>query len=301
MPNARGALLAIAKKEQQISMPSNRLNEIIEHLKAQKVIDNKTVIHLYNWAEPMTSPYFGNICESLSDNQTPFIISTNGSMPLKLFESQIGAMKLLQGIVFSLPGFSQKSYDRVHDFDFEKVIKNIEKIVTTCRGFGFNGYVQISYHVYQFNLDEIEPAAEWAKKRGYVFSPTYAYFNDFVMAYDFLTGADLKSKDVTGPFLDYIEELVKQRPVDYKCPQSKILAINTKGELLLCCCASNFAPLGKIIDMTAEQIEQSKTSSWFCTECQKIGLDYWFHNPKQYIIKPKTFIERLLRKIKALR
>ncbi|GBF34170.1 hypothetical protein DCCM_3282 [Desulfocucumis palustris] len=42
-------------------------------------------------------------------------------------------------IIFSMPGFSQESYDKIHGFNFEKIKDNIIKMSRNFRENGFTG------------------------------------------------------------------------------------------------------------------------------------------------------------------
>ena len=61
--------------------------------------------------------------------------------------------------VFSMPGWSQASYDRIHGLDFGRVVANIEATIQNVKEMGYQGRFMLSFHVYQFNaFDELAAA-----------------------------------------------------------------------------------------------------------------------------------------------
>lgn len=85
------------------------------------IINLNTNICLYNWGEPFLHPKFKEIIYYLSSLNLNIGLSTNASKPIYFEDSN--ALKNLRHMRFSMPGFSQESYDRMHSFDFEKIKK----------------------------------------------------------------------------------------------------------------------------------------------------------------------------------
>ena len=77
-------------------------------------------------------------------------------------------------ILISMPGFSQASQDRIHGFSFERVKSNILRLREMFHNIPFD----MSYHIYQFNLDEIEAARQFCIQNGIRFAPNYAVLFD---------------------------------------------------------------------------------------------------------------------------
>ena len=131
------------------------------------------MLGLYCWNEPLLHPDFCEIIKICEEEKCLVSFSTNASVRPKVpdnFDAVcIGAISL------SMPGFSQASYDKIHQFDFERIKLNIEWMVKTFRKHGFFGFFVVRFHVYQFNIHEIEPARKWARSLGMFFDEVSLY------------------------------------------------------------------------------------------------------------------------------
>jgi tetratricopeptide (TPR) repeat protein len=239
----------------------------INYMLGNNIIGNSSVIHLYNWGEPFLHPRFKEIISILNNNHLHFGLSTNASRPT--FFNDDEALSGLDGIIFSMPGFSQASYDRIHGFDFELIKKNIRDMVTNYRENGFKGMAQISYHLYQFNFWEIFKAKEFAQKLNIGINFSTAYFNGYSMFRNYLMDkmdyAQLKISS-TELLTFYIKDLIKKRPTDYICPQYAYLVLDEYCNVLTCCAVDRLTdapPVGKLFDLSPEEIQQKKWNKRF--------------------------------------
>ena len=267
------------------AMHITEFRTLVLKLLERRIITTDTLIDLYNWGEPFLNPDLEEIACFLSDNGFSFNLSTNASIP-KLLSSQ--ALRGLETILFSMPGFSQESYDRIHGFQFSKICQNIVEMVQHFRKNGYQGNFRIAYHVYQFNLNELPDAIAFAKKWDLDIFPYFAIpaamefgcsFLDGSMEYAMLreVGSDL--------FLFYVEELIAQRPPQYTCPQINLLSIDEYGNLLLGCCVDKYSPqchedfiLTALKEQSLQEIKQIKQAGFSCATCQhckEIRADYW--------------------------
>ena len=149
----------------RFKMPGGKLiavdvfEQILKRLTESKIVDGNSVLGLYNWGEPFLHPRLGDLVAITNRFAIPYAFSTNASVVPKIDRSFVNGLKM---IIFSMPGFSQSSYDRIHGFSFQKIRKNIETIVNQARAAGYKGVFRIHYHVYQFNLSEIAPCEEFS-------------------------------------------------------------------------------------------------------------------------------------------
>ena len=151
----------------------------IDYLLESNVISSDTQINLFNWGEPLLNPDIKRIIKVLNDRDLTYGLSTNGSVSLFFEEENI--LKNLKILIFSMPGFSQKSYDKIHGFQFEKVKNNIQCMLSNFRKHGFNGVATISYHIYQFNFGELSYAERFAFENQISINPSFAYLNGISM------------------------------------------------------------------------------------------------------------------------
>lgn len=254
----------------------------IDKLIEMGLINSSSCISLYNWGEPLLHPDFEKILEILHVREIGFSISTNASRPVTIRKN---LMSNMQSLIVSMPGFSQESYDKVHGFNFKKITQNIDLLLSNFRKAGFVGTPILAYHIYQFNIGEINLAMEFCSKRGIDFVPSIAYMNDFNLAMAYLNGTmgrELLEKASRELLLYYVDDLIKHVPRDYHCPQYDCLTIDEFCNVLTCCAVPKNHPeytIGSLFDLSIDEILSKKTSQNICTECMNSGLAYWVHNP----------------------
>jgi len=226
-------------------------------------------------------PDFEHILEILYDRGLNYDISTNASRVITIDKK---IMANMQKIRFSMSGFSQESYDKIHGFNFQTITHNIDLLLINFKKAGFVGTINLAYHIYQFNINEINLAKEFCSKRGIVFGVSFAYINDFNLAMAYLNDTMeyklLKnaSKDL---FLYYVDDLIERMPKDYQYPQYDYLTIDESCNVLTCCAVPknhlNYT-IGSLFNLSVDEIVSKKTSQNVCTECMNSGLAYWVHN-----------------------
>jgi glycosyltransferase involved in cell wall biosynthesis/2-polyprenyl-3-methyl-5-hydroxy-6-metoxy-1,4-benzoquinol methylase/GT2 family glycosyltransferase/organic radical activating enzyme len=276
------------KSLNQVSYPSRFINvndfrnAIVKLLEGGLIYPRETIIRLENWGEPMLHPELSEILKILKKNDVNFAFSTNASKFVNLENDVLGN---LQEIRFSVPGFSQSSYDRIHGFNLESILKNIEMFCKNIRKEGSGAKLVMAYHLYQFNIGEIDAAMKFCSLNGIEFSPYSAYLNDFNLAKAYLNksiSTELLGRIGKDLFLHYVDELIARTPQDYQCPQFNILAIDEYCNVLTCCALPKDHPeysLGNLFTLSSGDIRKGKVSQKVCIECVKLGISSWVHNP----------------------
>ena len=216
--------------------------------------------------------------------------STNGSILPDFRRLNYNA---IGGIIISIPGFSQASYDKVHGFKFMDIIENIIQYAKHFRHI-HNKSILINYHVYQFNIHELDAAKQFAEKLGVRLCPSYAFFNNSKLGINYLKNR-LNEKDLYDAsrqlLLHYVDELLLSHPKEYKCPQLSYLTLDEFGSVLLCCAMArtqqNYS-IGSVFDLTLEQIGKLRKEHNACTPCMESGFAYWVHNSPHWGVEDKT-------------
>jgi len=277
-------------------METDQFKRIVDHALSIDLIDTNSLIYLFDRGEPTLHPAISDIIRELDARGLGYCISTNCGLVPRLDDHV--SMAGLRKFVISMPGFSQESYDRIHQIPFDNVIQNIKFMLSDFKRRGFIGETIMSLHVYRFNVAELEPASAFCRANGITFGPYYAFFADGVWRLDFLTGklSDnvlVRAKDEL--FLDKIIEQSKKTPAKFRCPQYDKITINENGELVLCIGAPRLGNeyydgylLGDFMEMTAEQIMHRKTTSRACTRCLSSGAAYLGH----IVMRPDEFLPR---------
>jgi len=255
----------------------------IEYMLEEGIIGNNTLIVLLNWGEPFLNPSIKDIVHFLHEAHLSFRLSTNASTVVEFEGSDLmGGLELLR---FSMPGFSQLSYDRIHGFNFEMIKSNITRILTNLRECGFRGEAQLAYHIYQFNQDELEPACQFASQHRINLLAYYAFLADFDVCMNYLSSKmprELLERASRELVLSHVKDLVAQMPQDYQCPENSMLTLNEECDLLPCCFVGTDVRkygLGNLFGLSLEEIRSLKTHQPFCKDCLSTGACYLVHNP----------------------
>lgn len=249
----------------------------------EMIAPGETVIHPYNWGEPIIHPDLDGIVSVLTARNFGIGFSTNGSKKTN-FTVPTGN---IVDFCFSVPGFSQRSYDLIHGFKFEKILQNILATVENVRRQGYQGVFGLVMHVYQFNaLDEMDLAREWCKEHGLRFLPMYAYINDYDVLKAYLKGTlDHKSReDISRKlFLHYHDAVIAEHTPGFKCSQwDKVLTLDHRSNVLLCCSmpeGHEAYTIGSVFDFSRDQIVDWKTTNKECDDCIGCGAAQWGHHP----------------------
>ena len=262
----------------------DRFARAVGYMLDEGIIGKDTLIILHNWGEPFLNPSIQDIVHFLHEANLTFGLSTNASKFVEFQGSDL--MERLRLFRFSMPGFSQSSYDRIHGFNFEMIKSNIAHILTNLRECGFRGEAQLAYHIYKFNQDELEPACQFASEHGINLLAYYAYLADFDVCMDYLSSKmprEQQEKASRELVLSYVEDLVAQMPQNYQCPQHTMLVLDEECNLLPCCIVGTDVGkygLGNLFDLSLDEIRSLKTDQPFCKGCLSTGQCYVVHNPR---------------------
>ena len=187
-------------------------DRLVTHLLDHKIITKDCLFRIYNWYEPSLNPHLPEIVNYMYERGLRLDMSTNAGQLTDF--SRIKSCSHYYGMLFSMPGFSQKSYDRIHGFSFEKVKDNIERTMYSLRKKGFRGDAYINYHLYQFNIGEIYAAKEFADKLGIRLHSIFAYFNGTKGFHEYVTGTmsrEKMSRSSKDLFFYFIEDLLNEK------------------------------------------------------------------------------------------
>jgi organic radical activating enzyme len=258
-------------------IPPVEFQNAIEYLFRESLIDSSSLINLYNYGEPLLHPCLCEILQILVDKNLKYTISTNAS---KFIELDPLILKNLERFFISISGFSQNSYNKIHGFNFKKILENVDQWIDQIG----KDKIQVQYHVYQFNLDEIEAASAYFKQKCVTFFPYFAYFNDYLLAKSYLDGTlpqkvlDAASKEL---LLYYVGDQISGVSDSFVCPQYSMLTLDEYCNVLTCCVISKADPdysIGSLFTLSKHDIEQRKSNQNICNECIQKGISKWVNN-----------------------
>lgn len=269
---------------QRTVMSLEKFKKVYRHITQMGLIGRENDIMLYSWGEPFLNPEAVEIFHFLSMKQQMFSLSTNGSVYKEAKSSS--TYEYMSSVAFSMPGFSQDSYDRIHGFNFELVQKNIVCLLDNMYTNGFKGPAMILFHVYQFNQDEIDSARRFADSLHAEFVPYYAYFNGLSLVQKFINGTfseDEYQQAKNEICLHYLKKRLDEVPADFQCRLRKILTLDERGNLVLCCAADQKIDgyvLGDIfsfscVDEVESRLNTAMLENISCKECHSKRIDAW--------------------------
>jgi MoaA/NifB/PqqE/SkfB family radical SAM enzyme len=253
----------------------------IKRLMDEGLIDSQTKVYLFNWGEPLLHPHFREIVECLNDYDLRYVVSTNGSVFLSFSKA---ILRNLSRLAFSMPGFSQASYDRIHKLNFEEIKRNIQHYVSDLKSLGYAKDIRILFHIYQFNLDELAQCESFSRSLQITFAPYEAYLNDYWLIKNYLGGnlSAAELKEIAESLLAYkLREIPHRNAGDYECPQHRMLALDEKANVITCCVLPRNHPDYSCGDLHAGSLEavlKNKTSKSECEWCVKSGVSHYVHN-----------------------
>lgn len=252
-------------------------DNILQKLIHYKLYSQSTNFHIYCLGEPCLHPQINDILMLLKKYSIRTNISTNASI-IPQFTKE--SLESVNRFLISMPGFSQDSYDKIHGFNFEKIVSNIVKLRKQVDELS-DGKIpfDMSYHIYQFNESEMVPAKAFCDRYGIRFAPNYAVMMDKDKCLDYVAGdmsyEDLKdiSKEI---FLGVLDQQIKDAPRNYCDIQNSFLSINASGDVRIC---SSFRKaeepnilIGNIVTDNIDDIIWRKYHHPKCEQCIKAGL-----------------------------
>lgn len=256
-------------------------HDALEALVRSGAIEPATILHLQNWGEPFLHPRLHDIISVVNDFGLRHIISTNASVIPEIDEP---LTRNLNAGIISMPGFSQDSYDKIHQLDFESIKRNIARMAGEARALGCKGNFRIHYHVYQFNLDEMKLCGEFAEQVGAGFYPYCAIMIDWWTLNRWLDNTLPPERLQAASeqlLLERMREVMKQSPKPYACPQYDHLVLDEQANILTCCLLPRNHPeysSGNVLRGNLELALKGRFPRNACKGCLEKGIAYLIHN-----------------------
>lgn len=248
--------------------------KIVDRLKEYGFVTSKTSFHIYGLGEPMLHPQLNEILHITQESGLVTNISTNASKVPQVDEE---AAKAVNRILISMPGFSQKSYDKIHGFNFEQIKKNILELKKKFVNVPFD----MTYHIYQFNLNEMEEARRFCEKNDIRFAPNYAVLFEKSKCMEFVDGTmkyDELQELSMDLFLNVLRQQIEDSPRNYCDFKERYLSINCKGDVRTCSTHSKKKEpemlCGNLLEDDINTILQRKCTHPWCKLCIAKGLTF---------------------------
>jgi len=274
-PSGSRNLLGNIHKKQAGFLSPKDFREGLLFLGSKGVITNNpnsgTHVGLYSWGEPFLHPQFEEMMDIVYELGFMYSLSTNASVFKEI--PRLDLLNLLE-IKFSMPGFSQISYDKQHGFDFEKICGNIIDTVNYIRWFTPSVSFSLVFQMYETNKSELAAAHTFANKLGIKFEPVVAHLTGFIMPKN--------GYPEQNDFIDKLfERTRKLQPENWQCPQYDILVLDEYSNVVQCCATERATPgyvIGNIKDVDFDNLKELRRRAPVCFECISLGIGYLAHH-----------------------
>lgn len=278
----RRGLLPLVPVQDKVKKPFTDpgfAEDILRYLLGRGFISQDAQICLYNWGEPLLNPNFEEILLIANRLSLKTAISTNGSIVFDF--NSADAAKSVGTVFFSIPGYSQESYDYAHGFNAAVVRENIRKSITRLKNFGFGekaGQIIVYSHIYRENFEEIPAVREFADSVGATFLPVFAHPNSLEYYLSDSISPEMRDRMQADLFFVSSEDALKYMPKGYQCPQWSYLTLSWNGKMNLCCCSSSEdSEIVSIKNVNPDESLQLRMNHPTCGICMEKGLHYLAH------------------------
>ncbi len=244
-------------------------------------------IHLYNWTEPLIHPKIGDFITQIEAEGLSCGISSN----LNLSKNLENAMRANPTFFrISLSGFSQETYSINHvNGDIVKVKENMIYLYDLKEKFRSKTQIQVYYHKYLDNIDDMEKMREFSEKLGFEFSSDFAGMMPLEKSLAYAEGdSSLTESDVkvierlaippVPEVLEIAKCYIKKFYGNLCCPVKSMLVLDSEGHVSLCCSIfdKDRYNVGDYLNFSLQEIQARKDLLPNCVEmcdrCIRNGL-----------------------------
>jgi len=263
-------------------MTPNLLDAIVTKAKSEFEIE---CIGVFNWTEPLLHPGLYQLIEIINNHGVSAAISTNLNVKDSYdFERLLGARPA--GMRVSLSGFSQAVYKRGHaGGDIELVKRNLVSLARARDKVGIHPpSIEVFFHVYAYNVSEIELMRAFCENLELTFSTVYAQIFPVEKIIKISQGV-VSEEDKT-----FLETLafpldkaigITSRIGTKNCRWlDRVLAINVIGDVMLCCASSMDAvnTIGPFLELSIDEIQARRSRHQLCGPCLDLGIPDYFES-----------------------
>lgn len=263
-------------------MTPNLLDAIVTKAKSEFEIE---CIGVYNWTEPLLHPRLYELIEIVNNHGVLTSISTNLNVKDSYdFEQLLVARPAWMRI--SLSGFSQAVYERGHaGGDIELVKRNLVSLARARDKVGIDpSSFQVFFHVYGYNMFEIEPMRLFCVDLGIPFSTVYAQIFPVEKIIQISQGtvseADQTFLSTLALPLDKALAITSRFRTKTCRWLDQVLAINVVGDVMLCCASSMNAvnTIGPFLELSIDEIQSRRSRHQLCGPCLDLGIPDYFES-----------------------
>ncbi|MBM3833101.1 MAG: hypothetical protein FJ403_07485 [Verrucomicrobia bacterium] len=221
-----------------------------------------------NWGEPTLNKDLPRMAAYCKEHGIHFRISTNLQRTDGLDAVLANGADLIWA---SCSGWSQETYGKTHEGDFNKLRDNMVWLAEKKRSLNSRTQLIIRWHRYRHNCDEEKEARKFARQHGFAFEAHVAWY---LPIQKLLTGpADETAKLLLVPIGEGLDA-VKDLPRPKTCPEYSSVHVDANRQAKLCCLTYNLN-VGDFLENDIETLDAARQKHPFCTPCMEANaLEY---------------------------
>lgn len=242
-------------------------------------------IGVFNWTEPLLHPRLPELLELINNHGVKSSISTNLNVRESYDFTRLLAARP-HWMRVSLSGFSQAVYERGHAGGDIGLVKR--NLISLARARDRNGIdpscIEVFFHVYTYNMGEIELMRSFCEDLGFRFETGYAQIFPVEKIIQISQG-NVSAEDealLSALALPLDKAIgITSRTGTRACRLlNEVLAINVAGEVMLCCGTSMDAvnTIGPFLELSIEEIQERRSRHPLCGPCLALGIPDYFDN-----------------------
>jgi MoaA/NifB/PqqE/SkfB family radical SAM enzyme len=304
--NLRCALCTVGNREGyeydhgNMLMDMGLLERVLDKIQSE---NPGAIVCPYGNGEPMLHPQLPECIAAIKRRGFRCEVATNLNLVNRL-EDFLKAQPSF--VIVSVSGFTQEVYGKSHrGGDIERVKENMHILKDAHNRWGGPVAIAVSYHMYNDNLDEMEPMKEFVAKLGFQFMISWARtisMENTVQSLRKIEGgvAPFPTKpgvlDLNTAFPGSKPEFEanmdrlrfhpkKARKLYERFPPSKVCLVGDvftyirhDGQVQLCAwCDDRRLSLGNYLEMSQDQISAARRGHPLCSECIRYRLNLYYH------------------------
>lgn len=308
--NLKCALCAVGNRQGydyskgNLLMDMALLEQVLDKIKSENA---GAIVCPYGNGEPMLHPQLPECIAAIKRRGFRCEVATNLNQVNRLEDFMRSQPDF---VIVSVSGFTQKVYGKSHrGGDIDKVKENMHRLKDAHNRCGGPVNIAVSYHMYEDNLEEIEPMRQFVSQFGFQFMLSWARTITLENTIQSLRALDKKAgvkipgyqigKDGTdlnkllppskAEFVKSMERLrfhpKKARKLYERFPVSSVCVIGDvftyirhDAQVQLCAwCDDRRLTLGNYLSMSQEQISEARRGHPLCQECLRYRMNLFYH------------------------
>lgn len=237
---------------------------------------NVYYIDLFCWAEPFLNKNLPIFIRILKERKIACFLSTNFSHEANLKDVVNQHPDYLR---ISISGYTQDIYGVDHvGGDINLVKSNMYRLRYYINKYSPETYVEVAYHIYNYNKHEIEKVKNLCSDLDFKFAPFNVTLLPIERLIDYKEGKINLPKNILSRLeskLDFALKKIHSVDFDMCCVASGMVTVLADGKVLICdyCFDKNRSIISNdFLEIKYNEIIKLKKTNTVCIKCRKYGI-----------------------------